>query len=140
LDQLRQDYLAKINHFTPAEHNSIKFKEKEKSSAESQLQATEKILLRIEPSDFVVTFDQRGRQLSSEEFAKQLLRISESGKQTCWWIIGGAHGISPALLKRANLKLALAPFVMSHQIAEAVALEQVYRGFTINHNLPYHNP
>lgn len=140
VDQVRQEYLAKIQHFVPIEHHSVKFKEKEKSSPEAQLQATEKILESIQPSDFVVTFDQRGKLLTSEDFAKQILRINESGKQTCWWIIGGAQGISPVLLQRANLKLALAPFVMSHQIAEAVALEQVYRGFTINHNLPYHIP
>lgn len=130
----------KVGHFVDFQHQSMKFKEKEKVTPEAQVQATARLLEEMRPGDLLVCFDQRGKALTSEDFAQQVQRVLESGKQTCWWVFGGSYGIAPDLLKRADLRLALAPFVMSHQVAELVALEQVYRSFTILNRIPYHNP
>ncbi len=53
--------------------------------------------------------------------------------------IGGAYGLDPAVKERANLLLSLSALTLTHQMAQLLLLEQLYRGFTILRNEPYHN-
>ena len=140
LDLVRGEYLGKIEHFVKIEHKPIRLRGSELVAPEAQVKHTEKLLGDIAPGSLLIAFDQRGKALTSEEFAKMMSRILDSGKKEAYWITGGAFGLSPAVLERAQYKLVLAPFVMSHQVAETVALEQVYRALTIIKGLPYHNP
>lgn len=140
LELVRDEYLTKIDHFVKTEHKPVRLRGDALATPEAQLKHTEKVLTDIPPGSVLISFDQRGKALSSEEFAQVMRRILESGKKEAAWVTGGAFGVSPEVLKRADHKLALAPFVMSHQVAETVALEQVYRALTILKGLPYHNP
>ncbi len=140
LELVRAEYLGKIDHFVKTEHRPVRMRGSDLAAPEAQIKHTEKILADLSPGSMVVAFDQRGKALTSEQFAQVMIRILESGKKETCWITGGAFVLSPEILKRADHKLALAPFVMSHQVAETVALEQVYRALTILKGLPYHNP
>lgn len=139
LESLREEYIGKINHFVKCEYHPIKMKS-DFGNSESQIKFTDKILSELPPGAILVVFDQRGKSLTSEQFSQSVSKMMESGKREVHWVIGGAFGLSENVLKRADYKFCLAPFVMSHQIAEAVALEQLYRAFTILKGLPYHNP
>lgn len=140
LDLVRGEYLGKIDHFVKTEHRPVRLRGSDLVAPEAQVKHTEKLLAEIPTGAVLIAFDQRGKALTSEEFAKVMSRVLESGKKEAFWVTGGAFGISSEVLKRADHKLALAPFVMSHQVAETVALEQVYRALTILKGLPYHNP
>ena len=68
-----------------------------------------------------------------------MVRALESSKQRVVFLIGGAFGIGDKVKARANLKINLSNLTMSHQMALAMCLEQIYRAFTIWKNHPYHN-
>ena len=133
-------YVEKIKHFVGFELQTLASKKLARAAANAKLALeSEEIISTLVADDFVVLFDERGKTQSSEDFSSSLQRILMSGKKRCVWIVGGAFGVSDELKSRANLKLQLAPFVLNHQVAQVVALEQIYRGFTIIKGLPYHN-
>lgn len=99
----------------------------------------ERILDKLPPEAFVVVLDERGRSLGSEDLAELLDRHMVQGTQDMRLVIGGAFGLGEAVKKRANLLLSLSPLTFTHQLARLILLEQVYRGFSILRNEPYHN-
>jgi 23S rRNA (pseudouridine1915-N3)-methyltransferase len=138
--QARDLYQKKISHFHPLEILEIK------PSKNSRLQAAQKIKdesLKIQeslkPDDFLIVFDERGRKMDSPTFAKNIEKVLLSGKKRCVFLIGGAFGISEVVRRRADLTVSLSEMVYNHLVAQVVALEQIYRGFTILRNIPYHN-
>jgi len=54
------------------------------------------------------------------------------------FFIGGAYGLENSFLQKSDAVISLGKLTMSHKIAKAVLLEQVYRGFSILNNHPYH--
>lgn len=103
------------------------------------------ILKQCDWAEIVVLLNERGRQLSSEEFASWLhLGNPLNGGRTpsptdrIIFIIGGAHGTSERLRERASLVLSLSLMTFPHQMVRLFLMEQLYRTFTILHNEPYH--
>ena len=74
-----------------------------------------------------------GKLVDSFEFSKLL-----SDKISLQFYIGGAYGFEDAFLKRCDRVISLGQLTMSHKIAKAVLLEQIYRGFSILSSHPYH--
>lgn len=74
-----------------------------------------------------------GKIIDSFEFSKLL-----SDRISVQFFIGGAYGFEDAFLKRCDRVISLGQLTMSHKIAKAVLLEQIYRGFSILSNHPYH--
>lgn len=101
-------------------------------------QEGEKILSLIKPSDFVVTLEITGKQLSSEEFAKKISNISNEGISEMVFIIGSSCGLSPIVSDRANFKLSLSKMTFLHQFTRLILTEQIYRAFKILNNETYH--
>jgi len=79
-----------------------------------------------------------GDSLDSVGFAKVLDNLQTTSRGTVNFIIGGAYGLDTSILKRADRRISLSPLTFSHQLVRLVLLEQLYRGFTINHNTGYH--
>lgn len=82
---------------------------------------------------YSIALHPNGKLLDSFEFSKLL-----SDKIAVQFYIGGAFGFEDAFLKRCDRVISLSPLTMSHKIAKAVLLEQIYRGFTILNHHPYH--
>ncbi len=74
-----------------------------------------------------------GKLIDSFEFSKLL-----SDRMAVNFFIGGAYGFEDSFVKQCNQVISLGKLTMSHKIAKAVLLEQIYRGFTILNNHPYH--
>jgi 23S rRNA (pseudouridine1915-N3)-methyltransferase len=74
-----------------------------------------------------------GKLIDSFEFSKLL-----DGKMSVQFYIGGAYGLEDSFLKQSDKVISLGKITMSHKIAKAVLLEQIYRGFSILSNHPYH--
>lgn len=99
----------------------------------------EQLLARIPAGAFAVVLDERGRGLTSEGLAGLLERHMVSGTTELVLVIGGAHGLSDDVRRRADLLLCLSTMTLPHQIVRLLLLEQLYRGCTIIRNEPYHH-
>lgn len=100
---------------------------------------TEQLLKKIDKTDYVILFDEKGELVkNSRTFAQKLGRAAESGRRIAF-VMGGAYGVSEELKKRAQWVASLSPLTFNHHVAKIVALEQVYRGLSILKGHPYHN-
>ena len=86
----------------------------------------------------IATLDERGRVLSSPEFAEQLARWRDGGRQDVAFVIGGADGIDPSLQARADFSLSFGKMVWPHMLVRVMLAEQIYRAATILGGGPYH--
>ena len=99
----------------------------------------EGILKYLAPSDYVVLLDERGESYTSIRFADKLQKWMLSAKKRVVFVVGGAYGFSDNIYARANEKISLSKMTFSHQMVRLFFLEQIYRGYTILNNEPYHN-
>ena len=83
--------------------------------------------------------DQRGDQITSEEFALQLENMAVRGIKKVIFTVGGAYGFSEKVYERANGKISLSNMTFSHQMVRLIFTEQLYRAFTIIKGEPYHH-
>ena len=93
--------------------------------------ASGKIREQIPGSMRVVALDERGKDLSTKQFAALLAEPTA-------FVIGGADGLAPALRKEASLLLRLSALTMPHALAQVVLCEQLYRAATLLTGHPYH--
>ncbi|MEM7485950.1 MAG: 23S rRNA (pseudouridine(1915)-N(3))-methyltransferase RlmH [Bacteroidota bacterium] len=99
----------------------------------------ELILKHCKPSDTLILMDEKGRQLSSVEFSTFLQKKMNSGIKNLVMVIGGPYGFSESVYKRCDTKMSLSKMTFSHQMVRLFIVEQIYRGFTILRNEPYHH-
>ncbi len=99
----------------------------------------ELILKNIDSLDHIVLLDIQGKHYNSIDFSKKLQKWMLSINKRLVFIIGGAYGFSDSIYNRANEKLSLSNMTFSHQMVRLFFLEQIYRGYTILNNHPYHN-
>lgn len=95
-------------------------------------------LLAQVPDGAMIVFDERGKALSSEDFAAQIGGWRDSGRAASSFVIGGADGLDRSLRERADLVLSFGAMTMPHQIVRILAAEQIYRAMTILAGHPYH--
>ncbi len=86
----------------------------------------------------ICTLDERGRVLSSPDFAKKLGGWRDAGRQDLALIIGGADGIDPNLRAEADFSLSFGSMVWPHMLVRVMLAEQLYRAATILSGGPYH--
>ena len=93
----------------------------------------------ITKDDYVVLLDERGKSFTSEAFSKFLEQRAVESTKNLIFIIGGAYGVSEAVMQRANVKWSLSHLVFPHQIVRLLLAEQVYRACSIIKNEKYHH-
>lgn len=101
-------------------------------------QEADEILGQIDASSFVIALDERGKTLSSPDFANLIARARDDGAKEVVFVIGGADGLDDAVRKRAQRTIAFGAMTWPHQIVRVLAAEQVYRAISIMGNHPYH--
>jgi 23S rRNA (pseudouridine1915-N3)-methyltransferase len=99
----------------------------------------EKILATLKKEDYVVLLDERGTDLKSEGLAELVENRMVDSVRRCVFIIGGAHGVSSAVHKRANFIWKLSSLVFPHMLVRVIVLEQLYRAMTILQGEKYHH-
>lgn len=85
-----------------------------------------------------VVMDERGKTLSSVEFANTLARWRDDGRSDVAFVIGGADGLDPAFRAQADMALSFGRMVWPHMLARVMLSEQIYRAATILAGTPYH--
>ena len=106
------------------------------SSKVDELEA-KKILQKIQPTDWVVALDEKGRHSSSAALAGELERWRELGKDVVF-VIGGANGLASEVLERANQQLSLSALTFPHYVVRVLIAETLYRAWSISIGHPYH--
>jgi 23S rRNA (pseudouridine1915-N3)-methyltransferase len=86
----------------------------------------------------VIACDERGAARPSRAFAEEIGTLRDRGVRRLVFLIGGADGLDPELVARANGKLAFGPQTWPHALARAMLAEQVYRAVSILAGSPYH--
>ncbi|RKD22901.1 23S rRNA (pseudouridine(1915)-N(3))-methyltransferase RlmH [Ammoniphilus oxalaticus] len=98
----------------------------------------QRILAQIKPETYVIALAIEGEKWSSEKLASQLDAYGTYGRSSVAFVIGGSLGLSSAVLQRANQQISFSNMTFPHQLVRLILLEQIYRGFKINRNEPYH--
>lgn len=99
----------------------------------------EVLLSQVKSNDILILLDEKGMSQSTLEFSNFLQGQMSSGAKHLVFVVAGAYGASPALKARANYTLSLSRLTFPHQLVRLLFLEQLYRGFSILKNEPYHN-
>jgi 23S rRNA (pseudouridine1915-N3)-methyltransferase len=131
-------YLTALRRHVPAEEIVVR----DARTARAERRKTEEgrdILDRLTPRDTLIALDEGGRSLPSRELASWLGRLlADPGRRPCF-VVGGAFGLAPEVLARAEASLALGPGTLPHELARVVLYEQLYRAATILAGTPYHH-
>ena len=98
-------------------------------------QEAKRLLARIKKQPgFVFALSEKGRPYTSEQFSSRLYAL---GPQV-YFIIGGPFGLAPAVQQSADELLALSSMTFTHEMAQVLLLEQIYRAISIHHKRKYH--
>lgn len=134
--------LALFEHFTNRLKWKISVKEVEEKKPLPKLKRMEReaeLLLKAIPSDaIVVALDERGKEITSRDFAIKISNWRDNGKSKIAFLIGGADGHGKQIAERADFTLSFGKMVWPHMMIRAMLAEQLYRAGCILDNHPYH--
>ena len=130
---LQEEYLRRLGHFVKFSITEVK----DKSRYEDVEIEGKRILEKVNQSSFVCLLDIKGRSLSSKKLAAEIEKWQMRGLKEVVFVIGGAEGVSSAVVERANFRLSLSLLTMTHEMARVILIEQIYRAFTIIKGYPY---
>jgi 23S rRNA (pseudouridine1915-N3)-methyltransferase len=85
-----------------------------------------------------IALDERGRALTTEDFARAILARREAGAAALAFLIGGADGLDAAAHGMADAVLSFGAMTLPHQLVRILLLEQIYRALTLHLGHPYH--
>ena len=141
LQTLIDDYQKRLGFYIKFEFEIIPDLKKVKNLSEDQQKQKEGelILAKLNPTDALILLDENGKQFDSVGFSDYLQKHMNSGIKQLVFVIGGTYGFSPEVYKKANGKISLSKMTFSHQMIRLFIIEQLYRGFTILKNEPYHH-
>jgi len=141
LQSLTEIYTKRLQHYISFSFEIIPDIKNVKNLSEAQQKNTEgeAILKQLLPSDRLVLLDENGKSHSSVGFSNFLQKKMNSGLKNLVFVIGGPYGFSEEIYARANGKISLSAMTFSHQMIRLFFVEQLYRGFTILRNEPYHH-
>jgi 23S rRNA (pseudouridine1915-N3)-methyltransferase len=136
-----EKYVKRLKHYTRLEIIDLAELKNTKALTTEQQKAkdAEMILKKISVTDFVILLDEKGSELSSQQFATYLDKKAISAVVNLVFIVGGPYGFDESVYQRANDKLSLSRMTFSHQMVRLFFIEQLYRAFTIIKGEPYHH-
>ena len=138
LQDLIADYKKRISKY--AQIDLVELKDESNKINENVVKELEgeRILSSIKDGYYVVLLDLKGEAIDSVALSKKIDEISTYYSSKIAFIIGGSYGVSEAVKKRANYKLAFSKLTFPHQLIRGMLLEQIYRSFKILNNETYH--
>lgn len=111
---------------------------KDEKDASGMQHEGEQILAKIKTSDVVVALAIKGKMMDSHQFAKLIEDVNTYQQGDLVFVIGGSHGLSDDVYQRANHQISFSKMTFPHQLMRLILVEQIYRGFMIMKNHPYH--
>ena len=130
LKQISSFVNINIQNIKPAQGRNLDIKEVQASEEKN-------ILKRIKPNSLIISFDRKGKQFNSLQFANLTQEFWSSGK-SCSLIIGGSYGLSESFLEKSDYVISFSALTFPHKLFKILLIEQLYRAITIIKNKPYH--
>lgn len=133
-----EDFTKRITRYFPCEWKMLP---PSKLTEPSQIkkQEAQLFLQQVQPDDYVVLLDERGKNISSPELAQLIQERANESRRQLIFLIGGAYGVDSIVQQRANFTWSLSKLVFPHQLVRLLLAEQVYRACTILRNEKYHH-
>jgi len=133
----QKDYATRIRRYAPLEIHELKDRIGQGLPEAEAIVAEGVDLLKASEVPFRIALSPEGKLLDSKAFAKQLGKWLETYPKIAF-VMGGPSGLSEAVYKGSQFKLALSPMTFPHELARILFLEQLYRAFTIRAGEKYH--
>lgn len=136
-----EDYTGRLSRYYPAQWTIIPVPKNATALSESEMKAREAESLEalLKADDYLVALDEHGREMTSEELSRFLEQRAAGGARRLVFLIGGAYGLHPALLRKAQCTWSLSRLTFPHQLVRLILAEQLYRACTILRNEKYHH-
>ena len=136
-----ESYRKKLRSSLKVEETAVKDADPALAPAERNRQAGRRILdaaYALPSSACLICLDERGKSLTSKELAALLEKCALESRHPCF-IIGGAYGLSEDVLKAAHRKISLSSLTFTHELAQVILWEQLYRADSILRGTGYHH-
>ena len=130
LNELIRDYLTRLRKYTKIEIIELKDNpnyDKEITNLDNN----------INPKDYNIGLDLRGKEITSEELATKIDGILQINSNITF-IIGGSNGLNDSVRNRCNELISFSKLTFPHGLFRGILLEQLYRSFKILNNETYH--
>ena len=132
------EYIKRMPRGLSIEIIEIKPEKRAAGNSTDNIQAIEADrLLEAAGDNFLIACDENGQQVNTLKLAEKMRDWQTLGKNICF-LIGGADGLHPSILQKANWNLGLSQLTLPHAFARVLLCEQLYRAQAIIHNHPYH--
>ena len=135
LRALVAEYLQRLTRFVRCEVTETR--EGSGDDPASMKKESQRILEAIPAGSVLLLLDVKGLEWSSPELANEVRRWEHDAIKEVAIVIGGPDGVSPEVLAEAQKRWRLTRLTLTHEMARVVAVEQLYRAYTINRGLPY---
>ena len=137
------EYLKRLSRYTKIEIIELKdisLKDNMSLVEENKVKEEESRLIesKIKDTDYIISLDRLGEELSSIDLSKRLENTLSSVNKDIVFIIGGSLGLSNELIKKSNLVISFSKLTFPHQLFRLILLEQIYRSFKIMKGEIYH--
>ncbi len=137
LKKLAADYRGRLEHHLQVDCRSVK-KVRRGAADKVKKKEGQRLLEAVADGSLVVAMTEEGKQMNSLQWARQLNEWMVHGRQEVTFLIGGAHGLSREVKKRADRRWSLSALTFPHEVAMMLMWEQLYRAMTIIRKEPYH--
>lgn len=137
------EYSKRLSRYCNLKIVEVKDEKTDENASDAENEAVkdaegERLLAKIPSNATVIALAINGKSFSSEELAGKLENYMLNGQSELYFIIGGSLGLSEKVLSRAQEKWSFSKLTFPHQMMRVIFLEQIYRGFRILKNEPYH--
>lgn len=136
---LTDDYLGRVEHYLPVEE--IEVRESRVTSqnvSKGLLEEAESLRSASAENTIEIALDERGKQLTSREFAGWVNEWMITGTRYVSFYIGSANGLDKGFRGQCRRRLSLAKMTLPHEMARMLLAEQLYRAMSIIRGEPYH--
>lgn len=138
-----QEYSKRLSKYCSLTINELKEEKAPDNPSNAEEMAVKEaegksILKQIKNDAYVIALEIQGKELTSEALSDKIQSLGLTGKSDVVFVIGGSIGLSDEVLSRADFRLSFSKLTFPHQMMRVILLEQIYRGFKIMKNEPYH--
>ncbi len=130
------EFQKRLGRYVPVEVVEVK-DARGRSPRDCAEQEGARLLAKIDAS--AVLLDEHGRERTSRQLAQWLRKTTDEGQREITFVLGGAWGLSDAVLDRCPQRLRLSSMTLTHEMSRMLLLEQLYRACTILRGAPYHH-
>ena len=127
---LVSDYVGRIKKFIPLNERVLRADKREKIASE--------MLKETKPGGILVALDERGQELSSQEFTTLMENWMNRGTTQVTFVVGPADGLPEVVKENADMCVALSRMTLPHRFARLLLAEQIYRALATIRGTPYH--